>query len=220
MIRRSRRTRRRTSGSPSRLPSPASARWRRASTSSTSGMSSTRSGMARASACSRRSSGPVARLTADSRRNSRKTRKGASPMQDLQGFVAALRVGGAMIYPLLLLAVVAVVVILEKALVFATRTRLPGALLEVLETYGFPWDDLEQRVGRLDPRNYFGRFFRVILNNRTKPAWWVESRAAEEATLIEQALGRWLWILETIVTAPPLLGLLGTITGIDRKSVV
>src|SRR3984893_2289111 len=134
-------------------------------------------------------------------------------MHDLQGFIAALRVGGAMIYPLLLLAVVAVVVILEKALVFATRTRLPRALLE---TYGFAWDDLEQRVGRLDPRNYFGRFFRVILDNRTKPAWWVESRAAEEATLIEQALGGLLRILDTLVTAAPLLGLLGTITGMIR----
>jgi biopolymer transport protein ExbB len=93
---------------------------------------------------------------------------------------------------------------------------LPGALLEVLETYGFAWADLEQRVGQMDPHNYFGRFFRVILDSRTKPAWWVESRAAEEATLIEQALGRWLWILETIVTAAPLLGLLGTITGMIR----
>jgi biopolymer transport protein ExbB len=137
-------------------------------------------------------------------------------MHDLQEFIVALRVGGAMIYPLLLLAVVAVIVILEKAFVFVTRTRLSGALLEVLETYGFAWDDLERRVGRLDSRNYFGRFFRVILDNRTKPAWWVESRAAEEATLIEQALGRWLWILETIVTAAPLLGLLGTITGMIR----
>src|SRR6266851_5532710 len=216
MIRRSRRTRRRISGSPSRLPSPASARWRRASTSSTSGMSSTRSGTARASACSRRSSGPVARFTADSRRNSRKTRKGASPMQDLQGFVAALRVGGAMIYPLLLLAVVAVVVILEKAFVFSTRTRLPAPVLEVLETYAFAWNDLEQRVGQMDARNYFRRFFRVILDQRARPAWWVESRAAEEATLIERALGRWLWALETIVTAAPLLGLLGTITGMIR----
>src|SRR5213593_4337528 len=91
----------------------------------------------------------------------------------LQGFVAALRVGGAMIYPLLLLTVVAVVVILEKAFVFATRTRLPTSLLEVLETYGFAWDDLEQRVGRVRPQNYFGHFFRVILENRQRPAWWV-----------------------------------------------
>ena len=89
-------------------------------------------------------------------------------------------------------------------------------MLEVLETYAFAWDDLEQRVGQMDPRNYFGRFFRVILGPARGPTWWVESRAAEEATLIEQALGRWLWILETIVTAAPLLGLLGTITGMIR----
>ena len=44
---------------------------------------------------------------------------------DLSGFVAALRVGGAMIYPLLLLAVIAVVVILEKAFVFSTRLACP-----------------------------------------------------------------------------------------------
>jgi biopolymer transport protein ExbB len=137
-------------------------------------------------------------------------------MRDLQGFVAALRVGGVIIYPLLLLALVAVVVVLEKAFVFTTRTRLPAALLEILETYGFAWEDLEQRLGRLDSRNYFGRFFRAILDNRRRPSWWLESRAAEEATLIEQALGRWLWILETIVTAAPLLGLLGTITGMIR----
>ena len=135
---------------------------------------------------------------------------------DLSGFVAALRVGGAMIYPLLLLAVIAVVVILEKAFVFSTRTRLPAPVLEVLETYAFAWEDLEQRVGQMDPRNYFRRFFRVILDQRARPTWWVESRAAEEATLIEQALGRWLWALETIVTAAPLLGLLGTITGMIR----
>src|SRR5258708_23512092 len=146
--------------------------------------------MAPASGSSPPSWGPDAPSTAGCRRNSRKRTKGASPMQDLQGFIAALRVGGAMIYPLLLLAVVAVVVILEKALVFVTRTRLPGALLEGLETYGFAWADLEQRVWRLDPRNHFGRFFRVILDNLTKPAWWAESRAAEEATRIARELGR------------------------------
>jgi biopolymer transport protein ExbB len=137
-------------------------------------------------------------------------------MQDVQSFVAALQLGGAMIYPLLALAILAATVILEKGFVVATRTRLPASLMRVVETYGFAWEDVEQHVTDLGRRNYFGQFVRVILDNRKQPTWWVESRAAEEATLIEQSLGRWLWILETIVTAAPLLGLLGTITGMVR----
>ena len=137
-------------------------------------------------------------------------------MQELRSFVATLRLGGAMIYPLLFLAVVATVVVLEKGFVFATRTRLPASLLRMLDTYGFEWEEVGRRVGRMDPRNYFSRFFRVILENRKQAVWWVESRAAEEAGLIEKSLGRWLWVLETIVTAAPLLGLLGTITGMVR----
>src|SRR5690242_2611179 len=137
-------------------------------------------------------------------------------MLDVQGLITALRVGGVMIYPLLALAIVAVTVILEKGFVFAVRTRLPVQLLRVVATPSIAWDDVETRLGGVAPRNYFSRFLRVILNNRTRPPWWVESRAAQEAGLIEQALGRWLWILETIVTAAPLLGLLGTITGMIR----
>jgi biopolymer transport protein ExbB len=137
-------------------------------------------------------------------------------MPDLQSFIAALQVGGVMIYPLLALTVLAVIIILEKGFVYAVRTRLPARLTGLVETYGFAWDDVESQVARLSQPNYFGGVFRVILANRTHPAWWVESRAADEASLVEKSLGRWLWILETIVTAAPLLGLLGTITGMVR----
>jgi biopolymer transport protein ExbB len=137
-------------------------------------------------------------------------------MQSWSDVLSALQIGGAMVYPLLALAVLAIVIVLEKGFVFWKRTRLPASLVDLAETYGFGWDELERQVTALDRRNYFAGFFRVILDNRTHPAWWVESRAADEASLIEKALGRWLWVLETIVTAAPLLGLLGTITGMIR----
>jgi biopolymer transport protein ExbB len=136
---------------------------------------------------------------------------------DLPSLVAALRIGGVMIYPLVALAMLAAVIILEKSYVYAARTRLPATLLSLVETYGFAWTELEAGIAALGPRNYFAAFFRIILENRERPAWWVESRAGDEASQIEAAMGRWLWALETIVTAAPLLGLLGTIKGMVRS---
>lgn len=89
-------------------------------------------------------------------------------------------------------------------------------LLNLVETYGFKWNDLEKILSGLDQRHYYKRFFEVVISNRHKPAWWTESRAADEAQIIEESLGRRLWALETIVTAAPLLGLVGTVVGMMR----
>ena len=137
-------------------------------------------------------------------------------MEELRNFAGALRVGGVIVYPLLLLAVLSTVVILEKAYVFVARARMPAGVLRSIGADGVAWAAFEQTLAGVDPRNYFGRFCRVIVDHRKRPPWWIESRAADEASAIEQSLGRGLWILETTVTAAPLLGLLGTISGMIR----
>jgi len=138
-------------------------------------------------------------------------------MHELQSAFDVLKHGGVIIYPLLVLALAALVVMLDKAIVYRRHARLPEALRQLVETYGFDWAELDRQLARLGPHHYFGRFFRVIMDNRTKPAWWVESRAGDEAQQIEKTLGRGMWVLDTVITAAPLLGLLGTIFGMMQS---
>ena len=138
-------------------------------------------------------------------------------MEELYAAGEALRFGGAMVYPLLLLGLIAAVIIVDRGAAYVRSARLPEDLRRIAETYGFSWSELEEKIRVLGQRNAYARVFGVIVNNRSHPAWWVESRAADEASCVEAKLGRGLWVLETIVTAAPLMGLLGTITGMMQS---
>lgn len=134
-------------------------------------------------------------------------------MQELHESWVALKSGGIIVVPLSLLAVIALAIMLEKAFLYWRFARLSNDVLNLVETYGFAWNDLEKILSGLSGRHYYKRFFDVVIANRHRPSWWTESRAADEAQLIETSLAHRLWVLETIVTAAPLLGLVGTVLG-------
>lgn len=134
-------------------------------------------------------------------------------MQDIIEALQAMKYGGITIYPLVALAIISLVIIIDKSYLYWRYIRMPQSMLALVESYGFAWDRLEQEVSGLGTENYYARFSRILLDNRDKPVWWIESRAGDEAQLIEKGMSRGLWVLETIVTGAPLLGLLGTITG-------
>jgi biopolymer transport protein ExbB len=138
-------------------------------------------------------------------------------LSELATALSALEYGGAMVYPLLALGLVATVIIIDRAIVFRRFLRVPGDLVKLAETFGFSWTELERELSKVPPGNAYCRFLRAIAENQSKPGWWVESRAGDEAGEIETRIGHGLWILETIVTAAPLLGLLGTITGMMQS---
>jgi len=101
-------------------------------------------------------------------------------MQELGAAWQALKYGGAMVYPLLVLGVLAIAIIIDRSVLYARCLRMPAALADLVETFGFSWTELEKQLKELGPRNAYGRFLQVIADNRNQPAWWVESRAGDE----------------------------------------
>jgi biopolymer transport protein ExbB len=134
-------------------------------------------------------------------------------MNIIEQTINATKLGGVIMYPLIILFIMAIALIIDKILIYKKLVKLPKDLLELIETYGFSWNELEEKLKNLPSQNYYRRFFLVISQNKSRPIWWLESRAGDEVKLIEKSLAGGLWILETIVTVAPLLGLLGTIAG-------
>lgn len=138
-------------------------------------------------------------------------------MNDWANLADAARLGGAVIYPLTLLAIVALAITLDRAYAFWRFARLPG------------WADTErgfaaqedrpsrvQFTARLPeglPARHALRRLGRLLDDERAPLWRIEARLEAAAAQIERDMSRGLWLLETIVTAAPLLGLLGTIVG-------
>ncbi|RKF46883.1 MotA/TolQ/ExbB proton channel family protein [Paraburkholderia fungorum] len=139
-------------------------------------------------------------------------------MQDWASVLAAVRVGGWVIYPLTVLAILAVAITLERAYVFLRFGRLPGTLHdahEITHTMVASGSALDW-AGRLkdaSSQNAFRRMNAPWVPDPSVPLWLREAKAQSVASQIERDMSKGFWVLETIVTAAPLLGLLGTIVG-------
>ncbi len=120
--------------------------------------------------------------------------------------------GGPVMYPLLLCSIISLTVIIERAIFWiGVGMRKNQALLdEVLESCRKgDWESI--RVKAKGSKNYVIRvLISGILHREYSLSKAMESAAADEIT----RMGRFMGVLDTMITVAPLLGILGTVLGI------
>ena len=126
---------------------------------------------------------------------------------------AIIQAAGWPIWPLLLASVIAVALIIERAVTLRRRKILPPTLLEqvvsVYQRQGVSAPVLE----KLSQDSPLGAVLAAGLRNQ-KSSRYVMKEAIEEAGRgVAHQLERFLTTLGTIATAAPLLGLFGTVIG-------
>lgn len=126
---------------------------------------------------------------------------------------AIIQAAGWPIWPLLLASVIAVALIIERALTLRDEKILPATLLQqviaVLQKQGVGPDVID----KLERDSPLGRVLAAGLRNH-KGSRYVMKDAIEEAGRgVAHDLERFLTTLGTIATAAPLLGLFGTVIG-------
>jgi biopolymer transport protein ExbB len=136
-------------------------------------------------------------------------------MEYWSGVFQAVRLGGSMVYPLSVLAILALAIILDRTFVFWKFTQAPRLSSRHMDDARR--SNVRTTLDGLPADNVFRRLAVPLLEQADSPLWWMETQTETLASQIEREMSRGLWVLETVVTAAPLLGLLGTIVGMMRS---
>jgi biopolymer transport protein ExbB len=126
---------------------------------------------------------------------------------------AIIQAAGWPIWPLLLASVIAVALIIERAITLRSSRIIPPSLLEqVLAVYQRQGVS-EEILGKLAKDSPLGEVLAAGLRNHRSSRYVMKEAVEEAGRTVAHELERFLTTLGTIATASPLLGLFGTVIG-------
>jgi biopolymer transport protein ExbB len=127
-----------------------------------------------------------------------------------------VRAGGPLMWPIILCSILAAAIILERLWTLQARRVLPPALTRKV------WELVENRqvtdtaISALEQSSPLGRVLAAGLASRGRPRDIIKERLEDTGRHVVHELERFLDALGTIASIAPLLGLLGTVTGIIK----
>ncbi|HEX5093563.1 MAG TPA: MotA/TolQ/ExbB proton channel family protein [Burkholderiales bacterium] len=126
---------------------------------------------------------------------------------------AIIQAAGWPIWPLLFASIIAVALIIERAVTLRSSRIIPPTLLEqVLDVYRRQGvsDDVLDKLAKDSP---LGEVLAAGLRNHRSSRYVMKEAVEEAGRTVAHELERFLTTLGTIATASPLLGLFGTVIG-------
>jgi biopolymer transport protein ExbB len=127
-----------------------------------------------------------------------------------------VRAGGLMMWPIILCSVVAAAIILERLWTLQDRRVLPPELTRRVWQLIEGNQITEPMIHALEQNSPLGKLLAVGLLNRHRPRTMLMERLEDTGRHVVHELERYLNTLGTIAGVSPLLGLLGTVTGIIK----
>ncbi len=131
-------------------------------------------------------------------------------------FVAELQKGGIVMIPLLLSSVLALSIVIERAFHLRSKKVLAAEIVKAIEKIETVEDvRVAERICEANPGPFAGIIL-VALRNRELDGDELKEAILDQGRQEIRTLERGLVALETIAAAAPLLGLLGTVTGMIK----
>ncbi len=125
--------------------------------------------------------------------------------------------GGPFMWPILLCSVVSVSIVLERLWTLQARRVMPPDLTRKLWKLIEAGQVTDKTIAALESNSALGKILAVGMANRHRPRSIMMERLEDAGRHVAHELNRFLNMLGTIAGVSPLLGLLGTVTGIIKS---
>ena len=124
--------------------------------------------------------------------------------------------GGPLMWPIILCSVIAAAIVLERLWTLQQRRIMPPDLTRRIWQLVESGQANDKVIAALEANSPLGKLLAVGLANRFRPRAVLMERLEDAGRHVTHDLDRFLNTLGTIANVSPLLGLLGTVTGIIK----
>ena len=124
--------------------------------------------------------------------------------------------GGPFMWPIILCSIIAVAIVLERLWTLQQRRVIPPDLTRRIWQLVESGQVNDKVIAALEANSPLGKILATGLTNRHRPRAVLMERLEDTGRHVAHELDRYLNTLGTIAGVAPLLGLLGTVTGIIK----